>query len=70
VDSESDDRGLLGLDDAVPAGPLRSQVRVQIAAERIAPERLRELVEWAERHPPVADGIRRAVPTRLEVTPG
>jgi organic hydroperoxide reductase OsmC/OhrA len=70
VDSESDDRGLLGLDDEVPAGVLRSQVRVQIVAEGIAPERLRKLVEWAERHSPVADAIRRAVPTTLEVIPG
>jgi uncharacterized OsmC-like protein len=32
VDSESDDRGLLGLDEATPAGPLSSRIRVRIAA--------------------------------------
>ena len=69
VDSESDDRGLLGLDDAVPAGPLNSRVRVQIAAEEIDSERLRELVEWADRHSPVSDAIRRAVPTTVEFEP-
>jgi uncharacterized OsmC-like protein len=67
VDSESDDRGLLGLDEGVPAGPLWSRVRVRIAAEGVGPERLRKLVEWAERHSPVADAIRRAVPMTIEV---
>jgi uncharacterized OsmC-like protein len=33
VDSESDDRGLLGMDDAVPAGPLSSRILVRIVAE-------------------------------------
>jgi hypothetical protein len=28
VDSESDDRGILGIDEAVPAGPLQMRVRV------------------------------------------
>lgn len=67
VDSESDDRGLLGMDEAVPAGPLSSRVRVRIAADGIDPERLRELVEWAERHSPVSDAIRRAVPMAVEL---
>ncbi|MGH8827591.1 MAG: OsmC family protein, partial [Jiangellaceae bacterium] len=67
VDSESDDRGLLGMDDAVPAGPLNSRVRVQVSAEGVDPERLRELVEWADRHSPVSDAFRRPVPTTVEV---
>jgi uncharacterized OsmC-like protein len=69
VDSESDDRGLLGMDDAVPAGPLSSRIRVRVTAEGIDPERLRELVEWADHHSPVSDAIRRAVPTTVEVEP-
>jgi uncharacterized OsmC-like protein len=69
VDSESDDRGLLGMDAATPAGPLSSRIRVSIAAEGVAPERLRELVEWADRQSPVSDAIRRAVPTTVEVEP-
>ena len=32
VDSESDDRGILGVDDRVPAGPLRGRVSVRLAA--------------------------------------
>lgn len=67
VDSESDDRGLLGMDDSIPAGPLSSRVRVRIAADDVDPGRLRELVEWADRHSPVTDGVRRAIPTRVEV---
>jgi len=67
VDSESDDRGLLGMDDSVPAGPLGARVRVRIAAEGVEPERLHELVEWADHHPPVSDAVRRAVPTSVEV---
>src|SRR3954452_18074398 len=30
VDSESDDRGILGIDDEIPAGPLRTNVRVRV----------------------------------------
>jgi uncharacterized OsmC-like protein len=69
VDSESDDRGLLGVDEGIPAGPLAVRTRVQIGAAGVAPERLRELVEWAEAHSPVADAVRRAVPTRTEIEP-
>ena len=69
VESESDDRGLLGMDEATPAGPLSSRVRVHIAAEGVDHERLSELVEWADHHSPVSDAIRRAVPTTVEVEP-
>ena len=43
VGSPSDDRGVLGLDDTVPPGPLSTRVRVRIEPEGIDPERLREL---------------------------
>ncbi len=67
VDSESDDRGLLGMDDAISAGPLSVRVRVRIGADGVAPERLREIVEWAEAHSPVGDATRRAIPYKAEV---
>jgi hypothetical protein len=38
-------------------------------AEGTDPELLRELVEWADRHSPVSDAIRRAVPTTVEFEP-
>jgi uncharacterized OsmC-like protein len=67
VDSESDDRGLLGMNESTPAGPLTARVRVRIAAGGVSEERLRRLVEWADHHSPVTDCVRRAVPTALDV---
>ena len=67
VDSESDDRGLLGMDDSIPAGPLSMRTRIRIAAAEVAPERLRGIVEWAEAHSPVSDALRRAVPSKVNV---
>ncbi len=67
VDSESDDRGLLGMDDTIPAGALSMRTRVRIGANGVTPEQLREIVEWAEAHSPVGDVVRRAVPSKTEV---
>jgi uncharacterized OsmC-like protein len=67
VESESDDRGLVGMGDSIPAGPFSVHTRVRIGATDIAPERLWDIVTWAEAHSPVGDAIRRAVPSRLEV---
>lgn len=67
VDSESDDRGLLGMDDAIPAGALSMRTRVHIAADGVPPERLLEIVTWAETHSSVGDVVRRAVPFTTEV---
>jgi uncharacterized OsmC-like protein len=66
VDSESDDRGTLGLDDSLPAGPIssRARVRIQSAAPR---DQLEAIVRWADKHCPVQDAVRRAVETRLEI---
>jgi uncharacterized OsmC-like protein len=49
VDSESHDRGILAMDDDVPAGPLSSRTRVRITANGVEPQVLHELVEWADR---------------------
>lgn len=67
VDSESDDRGLLGMDDTISAGALSMRTRVRIGAKSVTPERLREIVEWAEAHSPVGDVVRRAVLSTTEV---
>jgi uncharacterized OsmC-like protein len=67
VDSESDDRGILGIDDSVPAGPLSSRARVRIDARGVAPEDLERLVHWADAHCPVQDAVRRAVPCTVEL---
>ena len=67
VHSESDSRGLLGMDDSVPAGPLTSRAAVRIAAAGVGPERLREIVRLADSHSPVSDAIGRAVPRRVDI---
>ena len=67
VDSESDDRGILGIDEAVPAGPLSLRARVRIEASNTPADRLREIAEWGLRHCPVDDAARRAVPVNVEI---
>ena len=67
VDSVSDDRGLLGLDDSISAGPLSVRTQVTIGAAGVAEEFLREIVDFAVTHSPVSDGIRRSTPTNVEV---
>ncbi len=67
VDSESDDRGITGADDAIPAGPFSSAVRIALAAEGVDAERLRALAGWGWRHCPVDDAVRRAIPVSVTV---
>ncbi|HVM29862.1 MAG TPA: OsmC family protein [Candidatus Limnocylindrales bacterium] len=67
VDSESDDRGILGIGDDVPAGPISTRVAARLAVDEADAESLRELVEWAVAHCPVTDAVRRAVPMAIEV---
>src|SRR6266550_4816515 len=64
VDSESDDRGILGIDDSVPAGPLSSRALVQVGG--VAAGQLQALIRWADRHCPVQDAVRRPVPCTVE----
>jgi len=68
VDSESDDRGLLGIDDAVPAGPLTSRVAVRLTAAGADPTELEEMARWGIRHCPVCDALERAVPVTTEIS--
>lgn len=67
VGSETDGRGLLGITDDVPPGPIEMRIHVRLAADGVSPERLREIVEWAEEHSPVGDTVRRAIPCHLEI---
>jgi uncharacterized OsmC-like protein len=67
VDGESDDRGILGIDEGVPAGPLNLRVRVRVTAPGADPQRLRELVVRSTDHCPVHDAASRAVPVDLEM---
>ncbi|WP_167138487.1 OsmC family protein [Diaminobutyricimonas sp. TR449] len=65
VDSESDDRGLLGIGE-VAAGPLsmRVIVRVQSTSDDA---KVREIIEWGTAHCPVWDAVERAVPGQLTI---
>lgn len=67
VDGESDDRGLLAMDDSIPAGPQSIRTRVRITAHDVEPRDVEALVHWAERHSPVADAYSRSVPSTLEL---
>jgi uncharacterized OsmC-like protein len=66
VESESDNRGMLGLDPAVSAGlgVLRTRIRIGGNADAV---RLKELVQWADAHSPVACTVRGAPPSSLEI---
>jgi uncharacterized OsmC-like protein len=70
VDSESDDRGLLGIDDTVPAGPLSGRVSVRIAAAGVDAATLEDVAHWGVDHCPVCDAVERAVPISTEVLTG
>lgn len=67
VDSESDDRGILGLEASVPGGPLSMRIRLTMAADGAGLDRLEELAVWAVDHCPVSDAVRRGVPVHIEV---
>jgi uncharacterized OsmC-like protein len=67
VDSESDDRGILGLDDAIPAGALSMRVAVAIDAPGADASAREDLARWAVDHCPVTEGIGRAVPMQLVI---
>jgi uncharacterized OsmC-like protein len=54
VDSESDNRGILGLDDQISAGLYGMRTQVRIGAANAGTEQLREIVQWADVHSPVA----------------
>jgi uncharacterized OsmC-like protein len=67
IDSESNDYGILGIDESVPAGPLSVHTRIKVATKDADAQGVRELVEWAVAHCPVGDATKRAVPMSVEV---
>jgi uncharacterized OsmC-like protein len=66
VESESDARGILGMDANVSAGldSIRTGVKIQGAG---SPDSLRALVTWADAHSPVSCTMRDAPACTLEV---
>lgn len=67
VDSESDDRGILGLDEGIAAGALSMRVAVSLTAVSIDRSTFEDVVRWAVEHCPVTDTVRRAVSLELDV---
>ena len=67
VDSESDDRGLLGIDESVPAGPLSGRVAIRLTAEGVDEATLDEIARWGVAHCPVCEALERVVPVKVEV---
>lgn len=69
VEADYDARGMFGLDDGEPAGwgAVRYTTRIQSPAPE---ERVRELVEHADRYSSVLDIIRRAIPVSGELRIG
>jgi uncharacterized OsmC-like protein len=65
VDSESDDRGILGVDDAIPAGALSMRVSVSVTEVSIDRATFEEVVRWAVEHCPVTNTVERAVPLEI-----
>jgi len=65
VEADYDAVGMFGVDDSVPPG--WPAVRYTVAISSPAPEeRVRELVEYADRVSPILDDLRRAVPVSGE----
>ena len=69
VDSESNDFGILGIDEVTPAGPLSIRVAVKIRCQA-DDAAIQELVDWAVKHCPVTDAVSRAIPMSVEVDTG
>lgn len=66
VESESDTRGMLGMDESVSAGIAAIRTRVKIAGDATQ-ETLRDIVTWAEAHSPVGCTVRQPAGCSLEV---
>jgi uncharacterized OsmC-like protein len=67
VDSESDDRGILGVGDGIPAGALSMKIVVGLRSRTADRATLEAVVGWAVDHCPVSDTVRRPVPVEVVV---
>ena len=66
AESDSDNRGVLGLDDGVSARLSAVRLRVRIRGDA-APEALREIVAWADAHSPVGCTVQQSAPCTLDI---
>jgi hypothetical protein len=67
VESETDFRGVLGVDGGGDPGPLAVRVRIELAALDASEDQLQEIVRRAEAHSPVRDAIAREISMTTEV---
>lgn len=67
VDSESDDRGILGVSPDVPAGPLSVRVTVRASAGGAEGSAVRAAIEEAVARCPVHDAVIRAIPVEVDI---
>ena len=67
VETDSDLRGILGMDESITAGHGPVRFKVTIASPAASPETLREIVEWADRHSPVTCTVREAPECTIDI---
>jgi uncharacterized OsmC-like protein len=67
VESDGDNRGILGLDDRISAAMSALRTMVKIAARNCRPRQLEELVTWADKHSPVGCTVREAPKNTLTI---
>lgn len=65
VRSISDGRGMLQMNDSIPAGAQKMMITFKLGAKDVSEEILHEIVEWVERHSPVGDVVGRAIPMEI-----
>lgn len=67
VESESDNRGLLGLNPDISAALIGLRAVVHIRATNASRDRLESLVRWGDAHSPVACTLRSALAANIDV---
>jgi uncharacterized OsmC-like protein len=67
VESDSDNRGILGMDESVSAGLSTIRTRVKIGAPGVSGDELRQIVTWADAHSPVGCTLANPASSSLEI---
>jgi len=67
VESETDFRGVLGVNGGSHPGPLTIRVRIELASLDATEDQLREIAKRAEAHSPVRDALEREMSMTTEI---
>jgi uncharacterized OsmC-like protein len=67
VESQSDNRGLLGLDNGISAALIGLRTIVHVRAANATRDQLESLVRWGDAHSPVACTLRSALAAEIAV---